>query len=210
MMPLRGSLRKMTRQSSFGQGGLSMVDRFGVYLSKRAVMRHLPRGDSLAAPDLGCGYEAALLSSLSSRIQSGVGIDVKISEAIRQSPKLTFVESSIEDALPNLKTGAFDVIFLLSVLEHLNDPLSVLTECRRLMRPKAVLMINVPTWLGKQLLEFSAFQLGLRGALEIEDHKRYYDVRDLWPCLVKAGFKPGQIRLRYHKFGLNLFGVCRK
>ncbi|PYI71527.1 MAG: hypothetical protein DMF08_08255 [Verrucomicrobia bacterium] len=46
--------------------------------------------------------------------------------------------------------------------------------------------------------------------LEIDDHKMYYDKRDLWPMLVRAGFKPSQIRLRYHKFGLNLFAAATK
>jgi hypothetical protein len=38
----------------------------------------------------------------------------------------------------------------------------------------------------------------------------YYDKRDLWPMLVRAGSKPSQIRLRSHKFGLNLFAAARK
>ena len=38
----------------------------------------------------------------------------------------------------------------------------------------------------------------------------YYDKRDLWPMLVRAGFRPSQIRLRYHKFGLNLFCSCQE
>ena len=46
--------------------------------------------------------------------------------------------------------------------------------------------------------------------VEIDDHKMYYDKRALWPILVRAGFKPSQIRLQYHKFGLNLFAAARK
>jgi hypothetical protein len=46
--------------------------------------------------------------------------------------------------------------------------------------------------------------------VEIDDHKMYYDKRDLWPMLVRAGSKPSQIRLRSHKFGLNLFAAARK
>ena len=43
----------------------------------------------------------------------------------------------------------------------------------------------------------------------MEDHKMYFDKRDLWPLLVKAGFLPSRIKaLRYHKFGLNLFSRC--
>jgi hypothetical protein len=69
---------------------------------------------------------------------------------------------------------------------------------------------RVPTWLGKRFLEFSAFRLGLSPKVEMDDHKMYYGERDLWPILVRAGFKPSQIQLGYHKFGLNLFAAARK
>ena len=59
-------------------------------------------------------------------------------------------------------------------------------------------------------LELSAFRLGLSTPESIDDHKTYYDKRDLWPLLVAAGFKPSQIDMRYHKLSLNLFAVCKK
>jgi hypothetical protein len=43
----------------------------------------------------------------------------------------------------------------------------------------------------------------------MNDHKMYYDVRDLWPLLVRAGFLPSDIRCFPHKLGLNTFAVCR-
>ena len=43
----------------------------------------------------------------------------------------------------------------------------------------------------------------------MEDHKMYYDPRDLWPLLVRAGFRPSHIRVFRHKFRLNTFAVCR-
>jgi hypothetical protein len=44
----------------------------------------------------------------------------------------------------------------------------------------------------------------------MDDHKTYYDVRDLWPMLVRSGFKPSLIQCFAHKFGLNTFAACRK
>jgi 2-polyprenyl-3-methyl-5-hydroxy-6-metoxy-1,4-benzoquinol methylase len=198
------------RATSFGVEKLSLLDKFGVYLSKRAVKSHLPASSSLEMLDLGCGYHARLLRELLPNIRSGVGIDVKISGDARQTPGLSFIESTLEEALPKLEDERFDVVFLLSVIEHLHDPCKILKECLRVMKPDATLMVNVPTWKGKYFLELASFRLGLSGAFEIEDHKMYYDKRDLWPVLVKAGFRPSHIHLHYHKFGLNLFGVCSK
>jgi hypothetical protein len=78
------------------------------------------------------------------------------------------------------------------------------------LKPGGLLLVNVPTWRGKFFLEFSAFQLGTSPVVEMDDHKMYYDIRDLWPLLVRAGFRPSRIQLAYHKLGLNLFGVVRK
>jgi len=72
------------------------------------------------------------------------------------------------------------------------------------------LLINVPTWRGKFFLEFSAFRLALSPKVEMDDHKMYYDKRDLWPLLVRVGFRPSRIALNYHKFGLNLFAAAVK
>ena len=78
-----------------------------------------------------------------------------------------------------------------------------------MLRPGGVCAVNVPSWLGKRALEYSAFKLGLSPAEEMDDHKMYYDPRDLWPLMVRAGFCPHAIRCFRHKFGLNTFAVCR-
>ena len=200
----------LDRVKSYGESDLTLVDRFGVYLSRRQILSNLPARSRLVVLDLGCGYHAAHLRALYPYLASGVGIDVRISDDCKRIPQLEFIEATIGSALPTLSEGEFDLVLLISVLEHLPDPLQVLRECHRVMRHEAVLMINVPTWRGKTFLEFSAFRLGTSPPCEMDDHRMYYDVRDLWPILIQAGFKPSRIRLRYHKFGLNLFGVLRK
>jgi hypothetical protein len=44
----------------------------------------------------------------------------------------------------------------------------------------------------------------------MDDHKMYYNKRDLWPILVKSGFLPSKIKMHYHKFYLNLFSIAKK
>jgi SAM-dependent methyltransferase len=204
------ALSTAVRQEAYGQQRLTWVDRLGVYLSKRGILRHLPRRGDWNVLDLGCGYQASLLQALVPHLTSGLGIDVRISPQVKQSPKLSFIESTIEAALPELEEDRFDLILLVSVLEHLWEPLPILEHCRRVLQPGGMLFVNVPTWRGKFFLEFSAFRLGTSPALEMDDHKMYYDRRDLWPLLVRAGFKPSRIKLKYHKFGLNLFAVIQK
>ena len=196
------------RERSYGQDGLTIIDRLGVYLSRRPVLNVVRQHNHPVVLDIGCGHDALLLRDLAPSIKHGVGIDVQISKAAKEIPQLTFYEKPIERALDELEASQFDVILMISVLEHLWEPLKVLTACRRLLHPGGALVLNVPNWLGKWFLELSAFKLGLSPACEMDDHKMYYAKQDLWPMLVRAGFKPSGIHMRYHKFGLNLFAVA--
>ena len=195
-------------QESYGEGGVTLVDRFGVWLSQRAIRRQLPPGNALNALELGCGYRATQLLALRDRLKTATGVDFRIAPELHREPGFSFHEGPIEDTLPKLTNGAYDVVLLISVLEHLREPLAALESAHRLLKPGGVLLINVPTWWGKPLLEFSAFRLGLSPKVEMDDHKMYYCKRDLWPLLVRAGFPPSGIRLNYHKFGLNLFAAA--
>jgi SAM-dependent methyltransferase len=195
---------------SYGQHGLTPVDRLGVWLSQRAIRRHLPSRNDLEVLELGCGYRATQLIALEQKLKKGIGVDFQIAPELQTLEKFTFHQGTIEQTLPNLESESVDVVMLISVLEHMTEPPFVIQSAWRLLRRSGLLLVNVPTWSGKRFLELSAFRFGFSSKVEIDDHKMYYEKRDLWPMLVHAGFKPSQIRLRYHKFGLNLFAAARK
>lgn len=197
-------------RESYGRKELTAVDRFGVWHSQRAIRRELPNRADLEVLDLGCGFRATQLVALAPQLKRGVGVDFQIAPELGGLDKLSFHQSTIQEALLTLTGQSFDAVLLISVLEHLSDPLFIMEAGHSLLKNSGVLLINVPTWQGKSFLELSAFRLGLSPKVEIDDHKMYYDKRDLWPLLVRAGFKPSGIKLRYHKFGLNLFAVARR
>jgi SAM-dependent methyltransferase len=195
---------------SYGQRGLTLTDRAGVWLSQRAIRRYLPRRNDLEVLELGCGYRATLLTALKPKLKRGIGVDFQIAPELHMLEKFTFYQATIEEILPKLESETLDVVMLISVLEHLAEPQFVVQSAWRLLRPSGLFLVNVPTWVGKRFLELSAFRLGFSPKVSVDDHKMYYGKRDLWPMLVRAGFRPSQIRLRYHKFGLNLFAAAEK
>jgi len=199
------------RTGSFGEQGLTLLDRFGNWLSKRAIRRHLPDSANPYILDLGSGYRARLLRTISSGLPcTPHAVDLRLDPALRNELGFILTEDTISSALSSLADASVDLVLLISVLEHLDTPAAVLAECFRVLKPNGKILINVPTWRGRWFLELAAFRLGLCPAEEIDDHKTYYEVSALWPLLVAAGFKPSRLKVKPIKFGLTLFAVGQK
>ena len=160
--------------------------------------------------ELGCGYNAYNLISLYDYCKSIVAVDFNLSNNLKALNKFRLIQSPIDSALDKISRSKFDVILILNVLEHLRDPQEVLNKSYKLLNDQGKLIILVPSWRGKFFLEFASFKLGLAPREEMNDHKMYYDLRDLWPMLVKAGFIPDSIKIEKYKFGLTTYAVCLK
>jgi SAM-dependent methyltransferase len=207
-MPQPGSSRAI-RDAAFGERyRLTAVDRFGIWLSSRQVRRHASFAGKRVA-DFGCGFHAPFIRSVLEQAAHVTLVDVSLAADLKGHGKITAIEGGLPESLAGIPDESLDVILCVSVLEHLWEPLRALREFRRLLAPGGTCLLNVPSWRGKFFLEFSAFRLGLSPESEMDDHKMYYDTRDLWPLLVQAGFRPSRLRCFPHKFGLNTFAVCK-
>jgi SAM-dependent methyltransferase len=204
-------LRNVQRRRAFGQNyNPTPVDRFGVWLSSRQILKSVASLNHKAVGDIGCGYQATFVRSVLPELERAVLIDSALADDLKEDPKVIAIEGMLPEVLDQVTSASLDIVLCISVLEHLYDPETAVRECYRIVRPGGVCLINVPSWRGKKFLEFSAFRLGLSPANEIRDHKTYYDVKDLRPLLERAGFRPNNIRCFSHKFGLNTFAVCTK
>jgi SAM-dependent methyltransferase len=199
------------RQRAFGQDlEPTVVDRFGTFLSARQIRRTVGTFAGKRVADIGCGYHARLAASLLASVDRMLLVDVALAPTLKADPRVIAIEGFVPEALNVIPSSSLDVLICNSVLEHLWDPLETLREFWRLLAPGGIALVNVPSWRGKWFLELSAFRLGFSPAEEMDDHKRYYDPKDLWPLLVEAGFRPRDVRCFRHKFGLNTFAQCRK
>jgi SAM-dependent methyltransferase len=197
------------RASSYGQDrSPTIVDRFGVWLGTLAVRRSA-RFEGARVADFGCGFRASFTRTRLEIVRSALLVDVALADDLKRHPKVTAIEGSLPDVLPGVSDESLDVVLCLSVLEHLWKPQDALDHFHRILAPGGVAILNVPSWRGKPYLEAAAFRFGVSPVEEMDDHKSYYDPRDLWPMLVRAGFKPSRIRCRRHKFGLNTSAICR-
>lgn len=197
------------RTHAFGQDYRpTFVDNFGVWLSARQIRRYAGSFAGKRLGDFGCGYNATFVRSVLPQLEQAVLVDVALADDLKGMPKVVAIEGRLPESLNRVPSGSLDMVLCISVLEHLWTPLAVLEESRRIVRPGGFCFFNAPSWRGKGWLEYSAFRLGLSPKTEMDDHKAYYDVKDLWPLLIRAGFLPSGTRCFSHKFGLNTFAVC--
>lgn len=78
-----------------------------------------------------------------------------------------------DDTLP-VEASSFDSALLDNVLEHIDEPTSILAEIRRILKPNGYLIVGVP---------------GIKGFESDSDHKHFYDEQALRKIAKDASFK---------------------
>ena len=182
-----------------------LLDKLFRYLRVRFVRPHIPEGSVVL--DLGCGPHVELLKAFSPFIKKGVGIDANVQDGI--SGNIETKKQLFTDVL-NEENEKYDAVTMIAILEHLDNPLSILQEAKRVLKPGGVIIITVPTKASKPVLEFMAFYLHIIDEPAIRGHKRYYSKKDLGVLLETAGFKKEFMKLKYFELGFNLLGIVKK
>lgn len=161
------------------------------------------KGQSLL--DLGCG-EGLITSKLRGNFKKIVGVDGTKSQimiAKKKYPDIEFINSAIEDFDTNHK---FDCILLISILEHVEEPFSILRLAKKWVKKGGQIHIQVPN--GYSLNR----RLGkIMGILENETqlhkhdkdlgHRRMFDMKSLLKLVNSSKLKiikSGGIFLKIH------------
>lgn len=163
-------------------GPLQRMD-VGYGMSKRAmfVERHLSsQGHAL---DVGCGTGEFLIE-LRDRGWRVVGQEVSTNAA------RTAIEAGLDVRTCGLdrcgfEAESFDLVTLWDVVEHLHDPLSVLREVRRILKPSGLLVLSSPDI---QSLDSRLFA-GWWHGLEIPRHLVLFGPETIARALKCAGFR---------------------
>ena len=122
---------------------------------------------------------------------AGVEIEPAAAAEARQTYDLVF-EMSIDDALP-LVGQEFDLIVCADILEHLEDPWSVLAELRRLAHRDSVLAVSIPNIRHLSALLRIAVGDGFRyeeSGIFDSTHLRFFTPRDTLRMLRDTGWTP--------------------
>ena len=121
-------------------GKAPVYEQCGNTVLLRAVQRHLPPGGAVL--DVGCA-SGGLLAALSDDAgrREGVEVDPVAAAAARGVADAVHV-GSVDDV--DLPAGAFDVVVLGDVLEHLVDPARGLVKVLPCLRPGGAVVVSLP------------------------------------------------------------------
>jgi len=203
----------MKRTGSYGENkNLSKLDLIGQYLSGRSISKALKsttRKESLG--DIGSGFNGNVTQPYWSLFGQIHLFDMSLNSEGSKflEKKVVCHEGDVNQTTSTFK-GKLDFLVMNNLLEHIDEPVDLLSQVKNIMSEGGILYINVPSWRGKFFLEFAAFRFNLAPREEMEDHKRYYSKRDLWIEIRKAGFLPSRIKIKNNKFGLNVCALVRK
>lgn len=142
-----------------------LCDRFGLFEGNRLLEIGIGRGDFLAAFSR-LGLEVAGVDRELNELSAlrGISADLKRCDIAK-------------DALP-YPDNSFDVVYHKSVIEHVYDPLPLMRESMRILKPGGKLIILTPDWHSQYKVFFEDFT-----------HCRPYDVQSLADLLKICGVR---------------------
>jgi SAM-dependent methyltransferase len=113
---------------------------------KLAVLRHLPpriaRGGRLL--DVGCAAGFFLAEARAHYDVQGVELSAWSSAYARERLRLPVITGTLQQAA--LPAGHFDVVTLWDVIEHVPDPVPLLNEAARVLKPGGRLVLTTGDW----------------------------------------------------------------
>jgi 2-polyprenyl-3-methyl-5-hydroxy-6-metoxy-1,4-benzoquinol methylase len=144
--------------------------------------------------DVGCSSGAFLASAAAEGLGAeGVEPSPEAAEGARRAGFKVFTGMLQEARFPE---ASFDALTLIEVLEHLREPLPLLAECRRILRPGGILLATTPnaaSWTARAMgSRWEVFSLSAMGG-----HVSFFHPDSLKLLASRAGFELARLETRH-------------
>jgi 2-polyprenyl-3-methyl-5-hydroxy-6-metoxy-1,4-benzoquinol methylase len=144
--------------------------------------------------DVGCSSGAFLAMVRRQGMEAeGVELSPQAAQTARDAGFKVFT-GMLEDA--RFPDASFDAITLIELIEHLRDPLALLAECRRILRPGGMLMATTPngeSWTARAMGgRWEVFSLRAMGG-----HVSFFNPRSLGLLAERTGFELARLETRH-------------
>lgn len=178
----RGPLKRVAAFARHWLRKLSGRTKGTVFL--RELTRRLPAGSRVL--DIGCGTGAFLATARTRYQCTGIEISDDLAALARELGVEVLVGDFCDYPFGDRR---FDAVAMVSLLEHLHQPLAALRQCRALLAPGGLLLLKTVNHGGLNRRLMGAKWSGYRPP----DHLVYFDPASLTRALKTAGFRDIQI-----------------
>jgi len=174
----RSTLTKFSRFMKRSFNKLTKRDKSKIFYTK--LSRYLSHGKKIL--DVGCGAGAFLISANQRFACSGVEISQYLADKARANGDFQIHVGNFQTL--DFQDEKFDGITLISIIEHLDDPLGTIKKCYSLLNPGGVLLLKTVNYSCWNRLLVRDKWTGLRPP----DHVIYFSPSNLTTILKKVGF----------------------
>lgn len=114
---------------------------------KKALLRHIPNPKKRSILEIGCGT-GDIIASLNPKYGVGVDISKNMIEIAKKKHNEKNLNFKIDNAENLITKEKFDIIFMVDVVEHLEDLDKVIKSLKKCMHKDSILLITTanPLW----------------------------------------------------------------
>jgi len=164
----------------------SSHSKIASYLNGQIIVR---LGGGAGILDIGCA-KGEMRDLLQGKAIKYVGVEPFLEDYLSAKANgLEVVHSSAENAVKKIKSR-FDFIIFADVLEHLQNPTTILKECHNILNPEGEIVISIPNvahFSNRLGLLFGMWNYGERGILD-KTHLRFYTKSSFQKEIQDCGF----------------------
>lgn len=180
----RSAMREAFRNiKGFTNNTLLKRNKNAIFIKK--IHKYFPGGGNIL--DIGCG-DGSFHVELEEKYRcQGIEISKDLAQHAGRIKKLKVVQGDLLTA--DFSNQKFDLIMIISVLEHLRNPAETLSKCYDLMHEHSVLLIKT--------INFASHNRDFAGdkwsGLRPPDHLIHFNPKNLKQLLTKVGFRKFKI-----------------
>ena len=137
----------------------------------------------------GCGGTAAWLASMGARVDGVSWSSDELKQAAGHCRAT--IQCDLNDGLPNVATGAYDLVVCSHVLEHIAYPQKLLTDIKRALNPSGVVVVAIPNlffWRDRWKLLGGRWEYQPSGTFDYT-HLRWYTRESMVETMAGHGFQ---------------------
>lgn len=160
-LPTKFKINKKALSANLNSPFVSITSSIMVTNVAKFYNDSIPKYASGSLLDLGCGY-VPLYDFYKNFVNQITCVDW--ANSYHENPHLDIV-ADLNKALP-LESELYETIILSDVLEHIMEPLNLISEMERLLKPGGHILMNVPFlyWIHESPYDFHRYtQFGLQG-----------------------------------------------